>query len=101
MTGKVVATVVSEELSVGPYSWQWNAAKMSGGIYFYSLQAGTFIETKKFILLRYETTSIARANIQCVFTHYSSSKAGQVVKKFSGFEMYCFLITFETIIIIL
>ena len=50
--GKEIATIVSEELSAGNYSRQWNAAMMSSGIYFYRLQAGTFTETKKLILLR-------------------------------------------------
>jgi len=50
--GREVATIVSEELSAGSYSRTWNAANMSSGIYFYRLQAGTFTETKKLILLR-------------------------------------------------
>jgi hypothetical protein len=50
--GREVATIVSEELPAGNYSRQWNAASMSSGIYFYRLQAGSFIETKKFVSLR-------------------------------------------------
>ena len=50
--GRKVATIVSEELSAGTYSRQWNASNMSSGIYFYQLQAGSFIQTKKLILLR-------------------------------------------------
>jgi hypothetical protein len=50
--GREVATIISEEMSAGSYSRQWNAANMSSGIYFYRLQAGTFIETKKLVLLR-------------------------------------------------
>ena len=37
--GREVATLVSEEMSAGSYSRQWNAATMSSGIYFYRLQA--------------------------------------------------------------
>jgi hypothetical protein len=50
--GREVSTLVSEELPVGTYSRQWNAANMSSGIYFYRLQASSFIETKKLVLLR-------------------------------------------------
>jgi photosystem II stability/assembly factor-like uncharacterized protein len=52
LLGREVATIVSEEMSVGSYSRQWNAANMSSGIYFYRLQAGSFTETKKLVLLR-------------------------------------------------
>ena len=52
MLGREVATIVSEEMSAGSYSKQWNAANISSGIYFYRLQAGSFTETKKLVLLR-------------------------------------------------
>jgi hypothetical protein len=50
--GRDVATIVSENLDAGNYSRQWNAAAMTGGVYFYRLQAGTFTETKSLILLK-------------------------------------------------
>jgi len=50
--GREVAIIVSEELSAGTYSRQWNAANLSSGIYFYRLHTGAFIETKKLILLK-------------------------------------------------
>ena len=50
--GREVATIVSGEMPAGSYSQQWNASNMSSGIYFYRLQAGTYLETKKLILLK-------------------------------------------------
>jgi len=50
--GREVATLVNEELSAGNHSRQWNGENMSSGIYFYRLQAGSFTETKKLILLK-------------------------------------------------
>lgn len=50
--GREVSSLLSEELSAGKYSQQWNAAGFSSGIYFYRLQAGSFVETKKLLLLR-------------------------------------------------
>lgn len=50
--GNEIVTLVSEEKSAGYYEVVFNAAGLSSGIYFYKLQAGSFIETKKMILLR-------------------------------------------------
>lgn len=52
IVGREITTIVSEELSAGNHSRQWNAAGMPSGIYFYRLQAGSYTETKKLILLR-------------------------------------------------
>jgi photosystem II stability/assembly factor-like uncharacterized protein len=52
LLGKEVASIVSEILSTGNYTRQWNAARMPSGVYFYRLQAGSFTETKKLLLLR-------------------------------------------------
>jgi len=52
LLGRGVATIVSDELSAGSYTRQWNAANISSGIYFYRLQAGKYVETKKLILLK-------------------------------------------------
>ena len=52
LMGREVATVVSEELSAGTHSRQWNATTMSSGVYVYRLQAGASVESKKSILLR-------------------------------------------------
>jgi len=52
MLGREVAILISEELSAGTYSQQWNAVGLAGGIYFYSLQAGSFVETMKLVLLK-------------------------------------------------
>ncbi len=50
--GREVSTILSVELLAGKYSRQWNAAGLPSGIYFYRLQAGSFNETKKMILLK-------------------------------------------------
>ena len=52
LIGREVATIVSEEMLAGKYSQQWNALDLPSGIYFYRLQAGSFVETKKLILLK-------------------------------------------------
>jgi hypothetical protein len=50
--GNEIATLVNEEQTAGAYEVEFTASQLSSGIYFYKLQAGSFIETKKMILLR-------------------------------------------------
>jgi len=50
--GEAVATLVNEELNVGTYTTQWNASGVASGVYFYRLQAGDFVDTKKLLLLK-------------------------------------------------
>lgn len=50
--GREVANLIREEMNAGTYSRMWNADGLASGIYFYRLQAGTFTETKKLVLLR-------------------------------------------------
>ena len=52
LLGQEVATLVSEERSAGNYSVQWDASALPSGLYFYQLESGAFIDTKKLILLR-------------------------------------------------
>jgi hypothetical protein len=50
--GNEVATLVNEEKAAGSYEVSVNAKGLSSGIYFYTINAGNFIETKKMILLK-------------------------------------------------
>ena len=50
--GTEIETLVNEEKSVGTYELNWNAANLPSGVYFYRLQAGSFVQTRKMILLK-------------------------------------------------
>ena len=50
--GSEVATLVNEEKPIGSYEVELNASLLPSGTYFYKLQAGSFVETKKMVLLR-------------------------------------------------
>ena len=50
--GQEVSVLISEGLSPGTCSMRWNAEGLASGIYLYKLQAGSFSETKKLILLK-------------------------------------------------
>ncbi len=52
LLGKEIQTLVDEYKPAGRYDIVFDATNLSGGVYFYRLQAGSFIETKKMILLR-------------------------------------------------
>jgi hypothetical protein len=50
--GNEIAELVNEEQEVGYYDAEFNAARLSSGVYFYRLQAVDFIQTRKMILLK-------------------------------------------------
>jgi hypothetical protein len=50
--GREVATLVNEQKSAGSYQVTFDAHLLTSGVYFYSLQAGSFAETKKLILIK-------------------------------------------------
>ncbi len=50
--GKEIAVLVNEEKDRGVYNVNFDATGLASGIYLYKLQAGSFVETKKMILLR-------------------------------------------------
>lgn len=50
--GREVATLVNEKKTPGTYEVEWNAGNVSSGVYFYRLNAGNFVETRKMILMR-------------------------------------------------
>ncbi|MBK7631131.1 MAG: family 10 glycosylhydrolase [Ignavibacteriales bacterium] len=50
--GKEVAILVNEEKPAGNYVVEFNATNFTSGVYFYQLKSGSFIQTKKMVLLR-------------------------------------------------
>jgi hypothetical protein len=50
--GNEIKTLVNEEKVVGNYEVEFNATRLPSGIYFYQLSAGSFIQTKKMIMLK-------------------------------------------------
>ncbi len=50
--GKEAATLVNQELTTGQYNVTLNAGSLGSGIYFYTLSAGDFTETKKMLLVK-------------------------------------------------
>jgi hypothetical protein len=51
--GNEIATLVNEEKPAGTYELTWSATGgLPSGVYFYQLRAGSYVETKKMILLK-------------------------------------------------
>jgi photosystem II stability/assembly factor-like uncharacterized protein len=52
VSGNEVATLINEEKPAGSYEVNFNASQLTSGVYFYTINAGSFIETKKMILMK-------------------------------------------------
>jgi CubicO group peptidase (beta-lactamase class C family) len=52
LLGREIETLVNEEKPSGTYEITWYAENLPSGVYFYQLKAGSFIETKKMLLLK-------------------------------------------------
>ena len=50
--GKEVATLLNEEKSAGSYQIEFNASSLASGVYYYRINAGSFVDTKKMILMK-------------------------------------------------
>ncbi len=50
--GNEIATLVNEEKPAGTYEVEYKGSGLPSGIYFYRLQANTFVETKKMVLIK-------------------------------------------------
>jgi hypothetical protein len=52
VNGRIVHEIVNETLNAGRYETEFNAGNLSSGIYYYTISAGEFNETKKMILIK-------------------------------------------------
>lgn len=50
--GRVVTTLVNDVKEPGNYSVPFDGSDLMSGVYFYRLQAGSFIETKRLVLMK-------------------------------------------------
>jgi hypothetical protein len=52
LLGQTVATLSDNYMTAGTYRVRFDAGQFASGVYFYRLEAGTFISQKKMMLLR-------------------------------------------------
>lgn len=50
--GREVRTLVNEREGAGDHSITFNAADLPSGVYFYRLTAGSFVETKRLVVIK-------------------------------------------------
>jgi len=50
--GNLVSTLVEQEMEAGYYSVNWNASQLASGIYIYRIISGSYVSTKKMILMK-------------------------------------------------
>jgi hypothetical protein len=52
MLGQETATLVDEARPAGIYTVQFDGSRLASGVYFYRIQAGSYVNTKKLLLLK-------------------------------------------------
>ena len=52
LLGREIQTLVNEEKPAGVYEAEFDASNLPSGVYFYQLKAGSFVTTKKMILMK-------------------------------------------------
>ncbi len=50
--GNLVKTLVDDEQAPGYYNVTWNASGFASGVYFYRIISGSYVSTKKLLLLK-------------------------------------------------
>ena len=50
--GREIDVLINTELEAGFHEINYNASKLTSGVYFYTIKAGNFSQTKKLILLK-------------------------------------------------
>jgi len=52
MLGREIETLVNQRQNAGKYGVTFDASRLASGVYIYQLQAGTFVASKKLVLLK-------------------------------------------------
>ena len=50
--GQELISLVSDKLSPGNHKYFWDASGYASGIYYYKIDAGSFVQTKKLLLIK-------------------------------------------------
>jgi hypothetical protein len=52
LLGKKVATILDDQMPAGYHTVKFDAGSLSGGIYYYRLEANDYVATRKLILTK-------------------------------------------------
>ena len=50
--GNLVGTLIDQEMEAGYHSVDWNAGALASGVYLYRFSSGSYVSTKKLILMK-------------------------------------------------
>jgi hypothetical protein len=50
--GEEIATIVNQKLEPGYYKYEWNGSQFASGVYFYRIEAGSFVKIKKMMIIK-------------------------------------------------
>jgi hypothetical protein len=50
--GREASVLVNEKREAGAYEVKFDGSNLASGVYFYRIQAGSFVQTKRLLLLR-------------------------------------------------
>ncbi|MEJ2054431.1 MAG: T9SS type A sorting domain-containing protein [Calditrichaceae bacterium] len=50
--GQAIQTLVSEQQKAGKYQVTWDASRFPSGVYFYRIEAGDFVKTRRMLLIK-------------------------------------------------
>lgn len=50
--GREISSLLNKDFNAGKYEVEFNGKELSSGVYFYTLMADDFIETKKLLLMK-------------------------------------------------
>jgi flagellar hook assembly protein FlgD len=52
ITGKLVTTLINEQMNIGYHSIDWNGTNQSSGMYLVRMKSGEYVETQKLLLVK-------------------------------------------------
>jgi hypothetical protein len=52
LLGQRVATLVNEKQNAGSYQVEWDGRRFAGGVYYYRIKVGAFVDIKKMVLIK-------------------------------------------------
>jgi len=52
VTGRRITTLVDDQLDAGYHEVTFDGTRLASGVYLYRMQAGDFVQTRKFMLVK-------------------------------------------------
>jgi len=52
INGKLVETIMNNEMQAGSHEITWDAASYASGVYFYKMETGSYLDVKKMMLIK-------------------------------------------------